>query len=305
MPEALIESPDSRDADSLADWAEALVLLENKEEFSRAEMMRRLGRERSEGGDVEVGLLLNEIEARTRRAPMSYPFTSSGGAIERNIVIDSLLYEFLLWLSFPQSPVRREREYRAIDRYFDRLVLKAMKAKFGSRAQGVRFGTPASDGRPTGFPDAIGWLSQLIKLEEGTEPRNPAKNDAGVDVLVWIPFADGRADFITVLAQCTVREDWEAKAIEIAGTVGAWRGWLDFGRDPLTALAVPFAVSRTHPRAGEIRRTLNLLLDRIRLLELLDDVYAEDKPRLEVWATAVRARMLGESPPAEDLQLKD
>jgi hypothetical protein len=218
---------------------------------------------------------------------------------------DSLLYEFLLWLSFPQSPVRREREYRAVDRYFDRVVLKALKAHFGDRCEGIRFGTPASDGRPKGFPEAITWLSELITLEEGSEPRNPAKNDAGVDVIVWLPFSDSRADFMTMIAQCTVREEWEDKANEIAGTTGSWRGWLDFGRDPLTSLAVPFAIPRTHPRLGELRRTINIILDRTRLLELLDDVYPEDRPRLESWVRGVRVRMLAEPTFQDTIPRKD
>jgi hypothetical protein len=305
MPEALIEPPASRGGEALADWAEAIMLLEERDEFSMAEMTRRLGHERGESGDVEVGLLLNEVEVRARRAPNSYPFQPTEFGVARRDDIDVLLYEFLLWLSFPQSPVRREREYRGIDKYFDRIVLKAVKAHFGQRCEGVRFGTPASDERPTGFPAAITWLAGLTRLAEGSEPRNPAKNDAGVDVFVWVPFADGRSDFLVAIVQCTVREDWESKANEIAGTAGRWRGWLDFGRDPLTALAVPFAVPRNHAGVGELRRAINIIFDRTRLLELTTDVYAEDRPRLEAWAAGVRARMLAPPPEPVGLQRKN
>jgi hypothetical protein len=305
MAEALIEPPDSRTGEALADWAEAIMLLEQRDEFSMAEMTRRLGHERGESGDVEVGLLLNEVEVRARRAPESYPFASTEFGIERREEIDVLLYEFLLWLSFPQSPVRREREYRAIDRYFDRVVLKAVKAHFGERCEGVRFGTPASDGRPSGFPAAITWLAELTKLAEGSEPRNPAKNDAGVDVFVWMPFSDGRSDFLVMVIQCTVREDWEAKANEVAGTAQRWRGWLDFGRDPVTGLAVPFAISRSHAGVGELRRAVSVIFDRTRILELVSEVYADDRARLEVWAASVHARMLAPPPEPVGLERKD
>lgn len=304
MAEALLDPPAARDGESLADWAEALVLLEERDELSVAEAMRRLGHEGSDSGDVEVALLLNEVEARRRRAPDSYPFEHGEFGVARRLEVEPVLYEFLLWLSFPQSPIRRERDYQAVDRYFDRVVLKAVKALLGDRCEGVRFGSPVSDGRPTGFPEAVTWLSGLTNLPEGSEPRNPAKNDAGVDVFVWLPFADGRADFLTMLVQCTVRGDWESKVNEIAGTAGSWRGWLDFGRTPLTALAVPFALPRTHTRLGELRRAINLILDRTRLLELLVDVYDEDKPRLEAWTAAVRSRMLSPSPAPQGLRPK-
>ena len=305
MHEALIERPESRRGEALADWAEAIILLEERDELSVAEITRRLGHERGESGDVEVGLLLNEVEVRRRRASGAYPFEPTEFGIDRREDIDTLLYEFLLWLSFPQSPVRREQEYRTIDRYFDRVVLKAAKAHFGERCEGVRFGTPASDGRPKGFPEAITWLAGLTKLTEGSEPPNPAKNDGGVDVFVWLPFADGRSDFLVMLVQCTVRDDWETKANEIAGTASRWRGWLDFGRDPVTGLAVPFAVPRTHAGVGELRRAVNIILDRTRILELISEVYAEDRPRLEVWAAGVRARMLRTPPESVGLERKD
>ena len=305
MPEALIEPPASRTGEALADWAEAIMLLEERDELSVGEMTRRLGHERGESGDVEAGLLRNEVEVRARRAANSDPFEPTEFGVGRHATVDPLLYEFLLWLSFPQSPVRREREYRAIDRYFDRVILKAVKAHLGERCEGVRFGTPASDDRPTGFPEAITWLAGLTRLSEGSEPRNPAKNDAGVDVFVWLPFADSRSDFLVMIVQCTVREDWEVKANEIAGTAGRWRGWLDFGRDPATGVAVPFAVPRTHAGVGELRRAINVIFDRTRILELIDDVYPEDRPRLEVWAAGVRARMLAPPPEPVGLERKD
>src|ERR1051326_3864202 len=118
MPEAILELPTGRDGESLADWAEALMLLEERDEMARTELRRRL-RDDSSEADVEVSLLLEQVHFRSRRARKSYPFSRGDAGLERRPQVDPTLYEFLLWLSIPQSPARKRHEFRAIDRYFD------------------------------------------------------------------------------------------------------------------------------------------------------------------------------------------
>jgi hypothetical protein len=293
MPEALLELPTNlEDGEALADWAEALMILEERESIPRAELHRRLGD--ATDSTLSVGLLLEEVRIRERRASRSYPFTRTEAGIGRNEGVNTLLYEFLLWSSIPQSPVRKKREYRPIDRFFDRVVLKALLAYFGRSARGLRFGTPASDGRPRGFSDALHWLADLMSIDRtGLIPPNDHKNDAGVDVIAWLPFGDDRADFMVAIAQCTMETAWPDKANQLVAAAEAWGGgWLPLGRAPVTALAVPFTMSASHDRFNELRRIINLILDRIRLCELLDGPYDADVAGLERWAAVVRRMML-------------
>src|SRR4051812_7641247 len=177
MARAELELPaDLENGNELADWAEALMLLEGRAKISRAELKRRL-RDRGDE-DLAVGLLLEQVRTRAARAKKSYPFTRTATGIEKRPKVDATLYEFLLWLSIPQSPARKKHEYRTIDRYFDRVVLKALLAYLGPKAQGRRFGTPASDGRPTGFADALVWIAAAMGVDhQGSIPPNDKKND--------------------------------------------------------------------------------------------------------------------------------
>jgi hypothetical protein len=297
VAEAILELPSGRDGESLADWAEALMFLEGRDEMPRTELRRRL-RDDSSEADVEVSLLLEQVHFRSRRARSSYPFLRSEAGLQRRPQLDHTLYEFLLWLSIPQSPARKRHEYRTIDRYFDRVVLKALRAYLGSRSRGVRFATPASDDRPKSFGPAIEWLADQMNLvASGSIPPNPDKNDAGVDVIAWIPLRDARSDYLVAIAQCTLRDDWEEKAVAVSGAAGPWGGgWINLGKDPLTVLAVPFTFSDAHPRFDELRATVNLILDRGRICEVLSGPYAADVERLTRWSATVREMLLRPRP---------
>ena len=64
---------------------------------------------------------------------------------------------------------------------------------------------------------------------------------------------------------------------------GIWNGWIDFGRDPVTAIAVPFAIPQAFNRWDELRRTVNIILDRIRLAELIEVNVVDDLAAIQAW----------------------
>ena len=143
--------------------------------------------------------------------------------------------------------------------------------------------------RPTSFPAAIRWLQGLLDLGPG--PGNPATepdaaahwedvatprgrppltsyNDAGVDVVVWRPFADGRQGFPVLLAQCTVQRNWAAKVDDI--NIDLWRSWIDFPTaPPQKVLVIPFADTGPDARWTSHTTRAGMILERRRLLELL------------------------------------
>lgn len=157
--------------------------------------------------------------------------------------------------------------------------------------------------RPKKFMEAIPWLRAQLMLGPGqgvvpNEERvshwedvpnaaHPALNsysDAGVDVVIWWRFADGRAGSPVLLAQCTVQIEWSEKAKDIS--IDLWRSWIDFETvPPQRALVIPFAVSRTLAQWANRTITAGVVIDRLRLLELLNELPAEELEQVPDAAT--------------------
>jgi hypothetical protein len=74
-----------------------------------------------------------------------------------------------------------------------------------------------------------------------------------------------------MLAQCTVQIEWSEKTRDIS--VELWKKWIDFETvPPQTALVIPFAISRTLEQWANRTITAGVIIDRLRLLELLDEL---------------------------------
>ena len=281
--ESQVPVPTSPEACSLADWAESAMFVETRNSLSRSLLRMRLQASLFIDGedlDFHVDLLLSEVERRKRLAEASYPFNWTETGLSRASVSDEAPYEFLLWLAV--SPIYRvERRFGEIDQLFDRLVKHALIVYLGPNTMGVRFGFPSSDGRPSGFPEAVKWLANILRLQPGSGVPRPQVKDGGVDVVVWHPFRDGRSGFVVILCQCTVADNWTPKAKDIVPEI--WNGWIDFGREPLTAIAVPFALPPAFDRWDELRRTVNIILDRMRLVELIEVSGVEDLASIREW----------------------
>ena len=91
---------------------------------------------------------------------------------------------------------------------------------------------------------------------------------------------------MVTLCQCTVAQDWTPKAKDIVPAI--WNGWIDFGREPLTAIAVPFAIPQAFDRWDELRRTVNIILDRMRLAELIEVDAVDDLAAIQAWNVTER-----------------
>jgi len=292
--ESQVAVPPATDGPSLADWAESAILIEQRRHLSRSALRQRLRNAIFLDDDVELhlDLLLNEVSRRHHISSPTYPFEETALGLSLRPDDDHAPYEFLLWLSV--SPrYRDEGRFDEIDMLFDKFVKHALLGYLGPGARAVRFAHPSSDGRPRAFPHAIAWLADLLNLGTGASVPRPRRKDGGVDVVAWRPFRDARSAFAVILCQCTAQRDWVPKAKDIV--VGQWTGWIDFGLNPLTALAIPFAVGNTFDRWDEVRRTVNLILDRLRLCELIRPEELDNLEEIRTWAQLERAT-LGVSP---------
>jgi hypothetical protein len=234
-----------------------------------------------------IEMLLAEIARRRTIAPGVYPWARDGSMLDRADPPPSAgsVYEFLRWLSLEATPFRLQKKWTEVEWAFDRIVVLALGGYLGNRSQALAFARPAAgrqgpDVRPVSFPRAIEWLAEELRLQPGTQVARAARQDGGVDVVAWRAFrADGSAGCPFILVQCTFRRDWHHKGRDIV--LDTWRSWIAFPKDPITALAVPFCLADDDERRPEVETEVWLVLDRLRLCELLSDVGEEELRELD------------------------
>ena len=265
------------------------MLVESIEHLSIAELLNRFpAGQKPDASDL--GLIRSEVRERYDIIGDRYPYRADSAGVER-VAGDTALYDFLLLASLEYAPFRQENAYTGVNRIFDLVVREALKAHLGKRSDAVRFGTPVSDGRPQDFIEAVSWLAGLMGTPEGRMDRPADDNDAGVDVVAWRHFADHRAGFPVILAQDTLQLDFELKVGRIP--LESWKKWLDIGPSPQTALAVPFNIRRGDDRWMKVTTDTALLLDRLRLCELLRERTWSDEPEWEQALQIVDVQRLG------------
>ncbi len=320
MEEVVVPIPPDSTGASLADWGEAIMFLEDRELLSRAELRDRLSDAtlgeaeiiddtdtfdepgRSEELDTWVDFLLAEVDTRSQLSPTAYPFSTTPEGIARRQRHEPDVYEFLLWLSISQ-PYRASRERAGDSRFgdtehlFNTVVKQALIGYLGPGTQAIEFAANSIDGRPTNFSDAIDWLAEKLQLPRGSALRFPESKDGGVDIVAWHAFGDGRiGSFLVVLCQCTVGYDWTPKARDINPDL--WRDWIMFGRNPLTALAIPFLVPGEFHKWEEIRRRADIILNRYRLSVVMATGHAQPQAdSIAAWCQEER-RLLVDDPSA-------
>lgn len=263
--------------------------------------------------DVRVELVMREVADRASLGARLYPFAVDGERVQRREVCGAHVYLLLLVLGSAHFPYRAERRAHEVEEAFDFIAMAALKRFLGREAVGLRFArtarqddaeadatSPDPRRRPTGFADAIAWLRDW--LDAGLGVRDPASepdqgthwedegeiappplgrapltsyNDAGVDVVVWWRFSDLRSGSPVLLAQCTVQLAWERKVNDVS--LDLWQKWIDFDTvPPQKALVIPFADRRDHPQWQDRTSKAGVILDRVRLIELLGELECDE-----------------------------
>jgi len=287
-----IRQPPGGEIIGLADWLEAILVIGPSRKVSRSRLQRYLRGVAALDGDeldVQTELLLQELIRRRSVIGHMYPFEEDGTGMRFSDNANCLSYLFLLCIS-ASEPLRSENRQADVEVLLDMLVKDALCHYLGGESRGVHFGWPTSGARPPSFPAAIGWLAQRLGLSVGKGEKRSRRRDGGVDIVVWRPFRDAREGFVTILAQCTAALDWTPKAKDIV--VDLWRGYIDFGKDPITCLAIPFVIPCPFAKWDELRRTVHFVLDRLRLCELLEGSELSRQEEMQAW-TAGEFRAMG------------
>lgn len=268
----------------MADWVEMTLFVSKASQISRVELSNHLVAEITSTPqelDVPIGFIFNEISRRSREGGDAYPFKIEDGIIKLKTESNLEFYKFLLLISLPKSPLRKRKKYGEIDEIYDRVVAEAVKNYFGYKSQVLRFAWPTSDGRPKDFQKAIEWACTNIGLPVGKDTTTRQKKDGGVDLIAWTPFADKRTAFSVAFVQCTFQLDWLPKGKDILNDV--WRGRVDTGRDALISLAVPFVIPRNFADWDQLKRTVSIVFDRLRITEFLSPAKTTGFAKMVKW----------------------
>lgn len=288
-----VPPPSRNSSGDLADWLELKALAEGTQRLSRSRVRREfkdaLGSD-GEGLDELVDLTFSEMQRRLDIIGASYPFDRdhSGFVLRSDLVLGH--YAFLLFLA--SSPAFREAgTQNAAAKLFEDVVVSGVREYLGGRSEALRFGAPPSGERPSSWEDALAWLGRKLGVPRGPGWESPRKQDAGLDVVGWIPFPDGRAGHLVLFVQATIERGWWSsnKHKDIEAT--AWLGWLDFGRPPSVAFSIPFALPANFSHWDELRRHVNVILDRIRLCSVLSPQLALPGPALQ-WTVHEAQRLV-------------
>jgi hypothetical protein len=282
MSESILRPPATRDVGSIADWIEATMAIEERGLFAKALIRRRLA---ADGNDDEasMSLALAEIRRRQQIGGPLYPYEAGGAGVRRHERANHS-YDFLLACSLDEAPFRQSKDWNTVVRLFEQLTVVGLGTIFGAGTKALRFGTPPEPSRPSTFAEALQWLASQMGHGVGHGKASSNENDGGVDAVAWRPFADGRVGFPVLLAQCTLQTAYENKGSDIV--LSRWRSWITLGRDPFTALVIPFSLGQAVEPWEEANFTVDVVVDRFRLCELLaeEDLSAwSERRHLEGW----------------------
>jgi hypothetical protein len=227
--------------------------------------------------ETAVSDILAEIQRRTVRGGALYPFTSGLRGLHRRGVAPGveLLYKFLALCSVVPSFRRNQVGFQP-GRAFERITAPAMAEFVAGRS--VVF----ADIDEPGVRARIRSLGRMMHIATHEAKARPSRNDHGLDVASWRPFDDRRAAHPVVLCQCTLKRmhtDLIIKAREIAP--GEWGRLLDVREGAFSAaLAIPHALEPGYEHWDELRSNTDLIVERVRLLSLLENIVEPWQPLL-------------------------
>ena len=235
-----------------------------------------------------------ELERREHYLGQQYPFTLNG-ALKANPDATETIYAFLTAItSVSWADTQAPSNAAAL---FERLSATALVNYLGGRdsARSYDFGFPRRK-NPSAFKDAVDDLCQL--MGEGAGHRADQLNlsvtkDAKLDLVVWVPFSDGRPNQLSVFGQCATGRNWQSKINELQ-PIAFCKQWFreQPTMNPVLAFFVPRQIKeRDWPTAANDDR--RLLFDRLRIAHLLPKVDQELADHCAKWTELALSQHLG------------
>ncbi len=300
----------------LTDWLEVEVLVRPRRVAARSDVLRLYdfmedeehGIENDDATDEELDReileedrtwcaddVLSEIEYRLEVLGDAYPFTiETRGQQWRLLEADTnpdnrieaarTCYLFCLLV----SAIRDERIHggtvaalsRSMPNHFQAIATKAAAEVLNGEA--VSFGWPRPEG--SGFRSALMDASQQMRLGKPLDAvplwSDGQEKDAGIDVIAWRDFRDGRPGKLVMLGQVASGHDWTKKSVKNE----TYRFFDWFSQRPtehfIPSIFIPFPQHhdcQTHndatfeevavAKAWHQERGFGLIVDRLRIVE--------------------------------------
>lgn len=278
-----VEPPADFDPHSLAEFIESELVFSDDDYMSLTEL-RVLFAVGNQPTDDDIAFAFLEIERRGNEFGTHYPFLVDDRGVLLVRTESSKFYVFLLLMSLKGMPVRENRDFPRSDPIFDAIAREAFRAELGPHSEAIVFAWPPRDGRPTKFNEAVEWAARKIGIRPRAGEVVPEHlQDAGVDVIVWRPFPDGRNGFQLLLVQNTVQWTFRKKPYDVR--VLRWFAWWHLGAVPTIGFAIPFAMPKGDIWWQDVVDGVALVLDRGRLLHALQD---EDPTFWPEWSSLVQ-----------------
>lgn len=329
MPEMTlmpIDAPLPQDTRSrLADWLELETLARPRGVTARSDVLRlydfigdaghELEIDGGTGEELETEVLehgrsecadevLAEIEHRAQTLDMDYPFSLESvrqqwrllvakPAIDERIRAARICYLFcLLTTALRDGRIRGNTTavQQPVANHFQAIATDAAAGILNGKA--ISFGFPRQSG--SGFRDALADASRQMRL--GTPLERPPlhssgqEKDAGIDVIAWRDFRDGRPAKLVLLGQAASGYNWKDKSVK--SDTYRFLEW--FSQRPtehyIPSIFIPFPLHhecQAKPgfafedvavdKAYHIERGFGVMVDRLRIAESAADRLAESR----------------------------
>jgi hypothetical protein len=259
------------DIDICCDWIEASSMFLH-EEISGADVVDLL-RENEIYADQDfawelVNDVVGHLRDRARLLGDGYPIQVShhGRIVPKGAWADYTAYGFCLLLSLPVAyPAWAEAfgaDYNQQGELFEKLTAEAVKASLaGWTVHSTGWTRSAPNNLTQVVRDVAAMLGESIgEVAKWTKQR---AHEAGLDLLCFRAFPDGRVGVPVFLVQCASGGDWKKKLK--TPDLRIWGKAITFASDPKKAFSMPFALSESD-FTFNCNIVDGLLLDRHRLL---------------------------------------
>ena len=186
-----------------------------------------------------------ELDRRKAAIGKSYPIEIENLTVSRTATWrQSPAYSFCLLLSFADRYKKWSKgfgnDHTEQGLLFEQITAEALK--LGLEGWNIH-ATGWSSARAAGLKVIVTEVGALLGEKQGDLTRFPGykvAKDAGLDVLMFLPFSDNRVGFPLYLVQCASGANWAGKRHQ--PNIDEWRTFIDFAVLPKKALAIPFAI---------------------------------------------------------------
>ena len=262
------------DLQVVCDWVEGCLLFKNESRLSWTDIVDILCEEEIYEDQEFAARWLDdvwrELERRQRLLGVAAPFDVGRRVITRTLTWKQVpAYAFCVLAPLLQKSAGWRPKYTKAElaaHYAQQGLLFERISDEALRGAGWRTHLTAwSRGRAKRLPAVVADVAQQVGEPERANWRtnvSPSANEAGLDVVFFRAFTDGRCGFPIYLAQCAAGDDWDTKLH--TPVLSVWQELVDFAAPPHKAFALPHSLGPEDLRRVTVK-VGGMVFDRYRL----------------------------------------